>query len=159
MRGHLHAPDALPPWKSPPVFIWQEAYLFTKEGLDVLKKKKSYPFRDLNPDRPARISSLSRLITQEFKVSLNRGHAIAQEVSRWLPTAAARVWVRVWSSRVWCGQSGAGAGSFPRTSVSLANLHSTKFTIIIITRGRHNRPKSDRLAEWTRLDCTPHYAN
>jgi hypothetical protein len=38
------------------------------------------------------------------------GHAIAQAVSRWLPTAAARVRSRVWSSGVCGGKSGAGAG-------------------------------------------------
>jgi hypothetical protein len=37
------------------------------------------------------------------------GHAIAQVVSRWLPTASTRVRARVWSSEI-CGvQSGAGA--------------------------------------------------
>jgi hypothetical protein len=41
------------------------------------------------------------------------GRAIAQAVSRWLPTAAARVQSRVWSSGICGGQSGAGAG-FPR---------------------------------------------
>jgi hypothetical protein len=34
--------------------------------------------------------------------------AIAQEVSRWRPTAAARVRYLVWSSGICCGQSGAG---------------------------------------------------
>jgi hypothetical protein len=38
------------------------------------------------------------------------GRAIAQAVSRWLPTAAARVQTRVWSSGICGGQSGAGAG-------------------------------------------------
>jgi hypothetical protein len=37
--------------------------------------------------------------------------------------------------------------------------HSTNFSIIIITRGWHNRPISDRSAEWTQLDSTPHYTN
>jgi hypothetical protein len=49
--------------------------------------------------------------------------------------------------------------SSPSTSVSPANLHSTKFSIMIITRGRYNRPFSGRRAEWTHLDSTPHYAN
>jgi hypothetical protein len=49
-------------------------------------------------------------------------------------------------------------GFSPSTSVSPANLHSTKFTIII-TRGRYNRPISGRRAEWTQLDSTLHYAN
>jgi hypothetical protein len=39
-----------------------------------------------------------------------KGRAIAQAVSRWLPTAAARVRSRVWSSGICDGQSGAGAG-------------------------------------------------
>jgi hypothetical protein len=38
------------------------------------------------------------------------GRAIAQAVSRWLQTAAARVQTRVWSSGICGGQSGAGAG-------------------------------------------------
>jgi hypothetical protein len=38
------------------------------------------------------------------------GHAIAQAVSRWLPTSAARVRSRVCSSGICGGQSGAGAG-------------------------------------------------
>jgi hypothetical protein len=38
------------------------------------------------------------------------GRAIAQAVSRWLPTAAARVRPRVWSSGICGGQSCAGAG-------------------------------------------------
>jgi hypothetical protein len=38
------------------------------------------------------------------------GRAIGQAVSRWLPTAAARVRVRVWSCGICGGQSGAGVG-------------------------------------------------
>jgi hypothetical protein len=44
---------------------------------------------------------------------------------------------------------------FPSTSVTLANLHSTKFSIIIITRGRYKRPFSGRRAEWTQLGLHP----
>jgi hypothetical protein len=36
--------------------------------------------------------------------------ALAQAVSRWLPTTAARVRSQVWSSGICGGQSGAGAG-------------------------------------------------
>jgi hypothetical protein len=43
---------------------------------------------------------------------------------------------------------------YPSTSISLASLHSIKFSIIIITRGRYNRPISGRRAEWTQLDST-----
>jgi hypothetical protein len=39
-----------------------------------------------------------------------QGRAIAQAVSRWLPTAAGRVQSRIWSSGICGGQSGAGAG-------------------------------------------------
>jgi hypothetical protein len=38
------------------------------------------------------------------------GRSIAQAVSRWLPTAAARLRAWVWSSGICGGQSGAGAG-------------------------------------------------
>jgi hypothetical protein len=38
------------------------------------------------------------------------GRVIAQAVSRWLPTAAARVQTRVWPSGICGGQIGAGAG-------------------------------------------------
>jgi hypothetical protein len=38
------------------------------------------------------------------------GRAIAEAVSRWLPTAAAWVRTRVWSSGICGGQNGVGAG-------------------------------------------------
>jgi hypothetical protein len=41
---------------------------------------------------------------------LGNGRATAEAVSRWLPTAAARVQSRVWSSGICGGQSGTGAG-------------------------------------------------
>jgi hypothetical protein len=81
------------------------------------------------------------------------GCAIAQAVSRWIPTtAAARVQTRVWSSGICGGRSGRFS---PSTSVSPANLHSTKFSIIIITQGRYNRSFSGRRAEWTQLGLHP----
>jgi hypothetical protein len=42
--------------------------------------------------------------------SRGSGRAIAQAVSRWLPTAAARVQTRVLSCGICGGQSGAGVG-------------------------------------------------
>jgi hypothetical protein len=45
-----------------------------------------------------------------FYARFHIGRAIAQAVSRWLPTAAARVRSQVWSSGICDGQSGAGAG-------------------------------------------------
>jgi hypothetical protein len=51
------------------------------------------------------------------------------------------MWGLWWAKRHW--------GRFsPSTSVSLAN-HTTDFSIIIITRGWHNRPLSGRSVEWT----------
>jgi hypothetical protein len=91
--------------------------------------------------------------TEVLGENLPQGLAVAQAVSRWLPTAAARVRVRglLWTKRHW--------GRFsPSTSVSPAN-HSTNFFSIIITRGWHNRPIDGRRAEWTQLDSTPHYTN
>jgi hypothetical protein len=85
-------------------------------------------------------------------------HAVAKAVSLWLPTAAARVrvragmWVLWWTKRHWDWFS-------PSTSISLANHHSTNFSIIIITRGWHNRPISSGSAEWTQSASTPHYTN
>jgi hypothetical protein len=58
------------------------------------------------------------------------------------------MWGLWWTKRHW--------GTFsPSTSVSLANHHSTNLSIIIITRGWHNRPISGRSAEWTQLDSVP----
>jgi hypothetical protein len=71
-----------------------------------------------------------------------QGRAIAQAVSRRLPTAAARVQTKVWScgilwwTKVALGQVFSENFGFP------ANLHSICFSKIIftITRGWHNRP-------------------
>jgi hypothetical protein len=87
------------------------------------------------------------------------GRAVAQAVSRWLPTAAARVPVRAEHvgfevDKVALGQVFSEYFGFP------ANHHSTNFSIIIIIiRGWHNRPIGDNSAEWNQLDSTPHYFN
>jgi hypothetical protein len=47
--------------------------------------------------------------TSNWNEGMKLGRAIAQAVSRWLPTAAARVRAQVWSCGVCGGQSGAGA--------------------------------------------------
>jgi hypothetical protein len=67
-----------------------------------------------------------------------KGRAIAQAVSRRLPTAAARVQTRVWS----CGILWWTEVALLRTSVSPANLHFICFSTIIFTftRGWHNKP-------------------
>jgi hypothetical protein len=62
----------------------------------------------LPPGKSPRYPFYRRLGGPQSKNTL--GRAIAQAVSRWLPTAAARVRARVWSSGICGGQSGAGAG-------------------------------------------------
>jgi hypothetical protein len=57
--------------------------------------------------------------------------AVVQAVSRWFPSAGARVRVRV-ACGICGGQSGTGRFS-QNTSVSPVNHHSTNFSIIIIT--------------------------
>jgi hypothetical protein len=59
-----------------------------------------------------RLRSLPHQLMKELATSSSSGagRAIAEAVSRWLPTAAARVQSRVWSSGICVGQSGVGAG-------------------------------------------------
>jgi hypothetical protein len=76
------------------------------------------------------------------------GHAVAQAVSRWLPTVAARVHVQADMWYLWWTEWHWGRFS-PSTSVSPASHHSTNFSIIIITRGWHSRHIGVCSAEWT----------
>jgi hypothetical protein len=82
------------------------------------------------------------------------GRAIVQAVSRWLPTEAARVRARVWSSGICGGQSGGGPGFLRVLRIPLP-IHSTKFSILTITRVRYNRPITGRRAEWTQFGLHP----
>jgi hypothetical protein len=50
------------------------------------------------------------LATVVMKSLSSEGRAIAEAFSRWLPTAAARVQSRVWSSGICGGQNGVGTG-------------------------------------------------
>jgi hypothetical protein len=83
-----------------------------------------------------------------------RGRAVVKAISRWLPTAAARVRIRAGMWGLWCTKRHWGRFS-PSTSVSLANHHSTNFSIIIITRGWHSRPIRGRSAEGTQFGLHP----
>jgi hypothetical protein len=56
------------------------------------------------------LNGLSTGTNSSYSFNVQCGRAIAQEVSRWLPTATARIRSRVWSSGICSGQSGAGAG-------------------------------------------------
>jgi hypothetical protein len=72
----------------------------------------------------------------------SRGRAIAQAVSRWLPTAAARVRSQVRSCGISCGRSGTGAGflrvlPFPLPTFIPPNAPQSSSSII---RGWYNRP-------------------
>jgi hypothetical protein len=91
-------------------------------------------------------------------IAMGLGRAVAQAVSSGLPprrsgfASGQGMWGLWWTTRQW--------GSFsPSTSVSLANHHSINFSIIIITRGWHNRPIGGRSPEWNLFDSTPHYTN
>jgi hypothetical protein len=89
-----------------------------------------------------------------FKSNGRTCRAIGEAVSRWLPTAAARIQSRVWSSGICGGQNGAGAGFLRVLRVSPA-IHSTKFSILTVTRVRYNRPINGRRAKWTQFGLHP----
>jgi hypothetical protein len=73
------------------------------------------------------------------------------QFNSWAIVLVGSIWGLWWTKQHW--------GRFsPSTSVSPASQHSTDVSIIIITRGWHNRPIGDRSAEWTQLDSTPHYS-
>jgi hypothetical protein len=77
-------------------------------------------------------------ITWEDIMTTCMGRAMAQAVSRRPPTAEARVRSRVSPCGICCGQSGAGTGFSPSSSVLPCQFHSTgapllgKVQIIII---------------------------
>jgi hypothetical protein len=78
-----------------------------------------------------------------LKIGSREGRAIAQAVSRWLPTAAAWVRARVWSCGICCGKSGAGAGflrvlRFP-LPIFIPPIASQSPSSIIW--GKYNRPE------------------
>jgi hypothetical protein len=62
----------------------------------------------------------------------DEGRGIAQVVSCWLPTSAARVRAGVWSCGFCGGQTGAGACFVLSISVSPASLHSTSWFIFTL---------------------------
>jgi hypothetical protein len=89
------------------------------------------------------MSSRWRVIYGYLRKGKAGGRAIAQAVSRWLPTAAARVRARVWSSGICGGQSGAGTVflrvlRFPLPIFILSIAPQSPSSIIW---GLHNRPE------------------
>jgi hypothetical protein len=95
------------------------------------------------------------ILAHSVTYPLNLGRAIAQTVSRWFPTAAARVRSQVKSCGICGGQSGAGAVFLRVLLFPLPVLipptapHSTS-----IIRGWYNRPISDRRTKWTQSHPT-----
>jgi hypothetical protein len=85
------------------------------------------------------------------------GRAVAQAVSRRLPTATTRVRAQVMSCRICSGQSGSGASSlrvmrFPLPIlIPLAAPHSSSSII----RGCYNRPICGRRTKWTQSHPRP----
>jgi hypothetical protein len=88
-------------------------------------------------------------------VRVREGSAMVQAVSRWLPTAAARVRARRWQvgflmDKMALGQVFSEYFGFPCQS-----LFHQKFSITTITRGRYNRPVSGQRADWTQFGLQP----
>jgi hypothetical protein len=82
---------------------------------------------------------------------ISEGRAIAQAVSRRLPTAAAQIRVRFRSCRICGGQSGTGAG-FLRVLRFPMPIRTPPIALQLLSyviRGWYNRPNSGRSAKWT----------
>jgi hypothetical protein len=86
------------------------------------------------------------------------GSAIAEAVSRWLPTAAARVQFRVWSSGICGRQSGVGAGFLRVLRFPLPFIPPNSPSSQSSGAGT-NRPVSGRRAEWTQIGLHPPICN
>jgi hypothetical protein len=83
--------------------------------------------------------------------------AITQEVSRPLPTAAARIRVQVRSIRICGGQSGTGADFVRvlRFLLQILILPAAPYSSSPIIRGWYNIPNSARLSKWIQPHLTP----
>jgi hypothetical protein len=93
---------------------------------------------------------------QYLVLSSGKGRAIAQAVSRRLPTAAARVRSQVRSCGICGGQSGAAAGFLRVLRFHLPILipPTTPHSSSIIW-GWYNRPNIGRRTKWTQSHPTP----
>jgi hypothetical protein len=86
--------------------------------------------------------------------SISRSHAIAQAVSRQLPTAAAPVRSQVRSCRICGKQNGMGTGFLRVLRFPLLNLIPPTAPYSCIIRGWYNRPISGRRTKWTQSHPT-----
>jgi hypothetical protein len=104
-----------------------------QEALDFLKRLEMAEGNDMNKKSKKRL-----------------GRAIAQAVSRRLPTAAIQLRAQVRSCGICDGQSGTGASflrvlRFPLPSLFPPTAAHSSFII----RGRYNKPNSGRRTKWT----------
>jgi hypothetical protein len=101
--------------------------------------------------------SCNRLLSWFYNRSLNQsGRALAQAVSRWLPTASERVQAQVRSYGICGRQSDTGASSlqvlrFPFLLIPPTESESTS----LIIQGWCNRPNRGLGTEWTKSHPTP----
>jgi hypothetical protein len=83
------------------------------------------------------------------------GRAIAEAVSRWLPTAGpgfapgSGKW-ELWRTKWHRGRFPPSISGFPAETV-----HSTNFSILTITRDRYNRPGVAAVPNGPSMDSTP----
>jgi hypothetical protein len=87
------------------------------------------------------------------------GRAIAEAVSCWLPTAAARVRACVWSSGICGGQTGIGVGFLRVIRFPLPKPFILSNSILTITRGKYNRPVVAAVPSGPSMDSAPQYSN
>jgi hypothetical protein len=99
---------------------------------------------------PCILPHLSHINISVCGVSVMVGRAIAQAVSRRLPTAAARVQTPGSGHVGFCDGQKWRWGTFSprRTSVSPANLHSFSFSTIIFTTQRGGQGSNPSLVMW-----------
>jgi hypothetical protein len=86
---------------------------------------------------------------------MSNGRAIAQAISRRLPTAAARVRSRVRSYEICGGQSGTWAGFLRVLRFPLPILVPPNASCSSVFRDWYDRPISGRRTKWTQSHLTP----
>jgi hypothetical protein len=157
------------PREREPVAHWIEDWEGPKGDLEAVGKRKiRYPCQESNPNfsvvQPL-AQSLHHLSypccpqrpLETLSVRSEFGRAIAQAVSRRLPTAAVRIRAQVRSCGICGGQIGTGAGFLQALRSPLpilippTALHSSSSII----RGWYNRPVSGRRTKWTQSHPTP----